>query len=75
MSQAGVYGFKYNPTIWPESTNNPGTRFGPGVWSSVNKTSFPNYDQFFLLGGQGFDSTLGNGNGKLNDLWRYLPYP
>lgn len=75
VSQAGVYGFKYNPTIWPESTNNPGARYGPAVWSSINKTAFPAYDQFFLLGGQGFDSTINNGNGKLNDLWRYLPYP
>ena len=32
-------------------------------------------DQLWLLGGQGYDSTSTNGNGFLDDLWRYVPYP
>jgi hypothetical protein len=31
--------------------------------------------ELWLFGGQGYDSTSSNGNGYLNDLWRYLPYP
>jgi hypothetical protein len=28
-----------------------------------------------MFGGEGFDASSGNGNGLLNDLWRYLPFP
>jgi hypothetical protein len=31
--------------------------------------------ELWLFGGQGYDSTSTTGNGYLNDLWRYLPYP
>jgi hypothetical protein len=31
--------------------------------------------QFWLFGGAGYDSTSTTGNGYLNDMWRYLPYP
>jgi hypothetical protein len=31
--------------------------------------------QLWLFGGEGYDSSSTNGNGYLNDLWRYLPYP
>jgi hypothetical protein len=32
---------------------------------------------FWILGGEGFDTTgsLGKGFRLLNDLWRYVPYP
>jgi hypothetical protein len=31
--------------------------------------------EFWVLGGEGYDSTNAAGNGLLNDMWRYLPYP
>jgi hypothetical protein len=34
-----------------------------------------NNNQLWLFGGVGYDSTSTTGNGYLNDLWRYLPYP
>jgi Galactose oxidase, central domain len=77
-SQPGVYGIQENPTIWPNYLNNPGSRWAPQYWSAPNNTPptpYAPYDQFFLMGGQGFDATTTNGNGKLNDLWRYLPNP
>ena len=30
--------------------------------------------QFWLFGGEGYDSTSTTGNGFLNDMWRYVPY-
>jgi hypothetical protein len=40
-----------------------------------NATSWvDNHGQFWLFGGEGYDSTDTNGNGYLNDTWRYLPY-
>jgi hypothetical protein len=78
VGQKGIYGIQPNPTIWPEYTNNPGGRWAPGFWSAPNYNvpiPFAPYDQFYIMGGQGFDGGSGDGNGKLNDLWRYLPYP
>ena len=40
-----------------------------------NGTSWiDNRGQFWLFGGEGYDSVSTVGNGFLNDLWRYLPY-
>jgi hypothetical protein len=63
-SQAGSYGFQSVPSVF----STPGARWGVGYW--VDKSN-----QLWLFGGQGFDSTTTSGNGYLNDLWRYLPYP
>ena len=54
--------------IYPYVGNGPGSRFAPGYW-------IDNKNQFWIFGGQGFDSAGTNGNGLLSDLWRYLPYP
>ncbi len=45
----------------------PGGRRGATSWVDKN-------NEFWLFGGQGYDSTSTTGNGYLNDLWRYLPY-
>jgi len=63
-SKAGNYG----SASVPLSTNAPGSRWGTGYWVDTS-------NQLWLFGGQGYDSTSGSGNGLLNDLWRYLPYP
>lgn len=68
VSQAGIYGLTPGPVIYPYVGNNPGSRFAPGYWLDKNNA-------FWMFGGQGFDTTGTNGNGLLNDLWRYLPYP
>ena len=71
--QNGVYGPETRPYftyyIW-----NPGGRRGTMSWTSTVGTS-PAITQLWLFGGQGYDSTSSNGNGYLNDLWRYVPYP
>jgi hypothetical protein len=69
VSQTGVYGIEANPITWGFYLNNPGSRWGAGYWTD-------NSGEFWMFGGEGFDSTAGSpGNGQLNDLWRYLPYP
>ena len=68
VDQAGVYGIQANPVVWPHVTNTPGARWAPGYW--IDKSN-----QLWMFGGEGFDSAGTNGNGLLNDLWRYLPYP
>src|SRR5882762_4508042 len=68
VSQAGIYGLTPGPIIYPYVGNGPGSRFAPGYW-------IDNKNQFWIFGGQGFDSVGTNGNGLLSDLWRYLPYP
>jgi hypothetical protein len=72
VSQTGVYGLQASSSdgsIWPHVTNYPGSRYGSGYWFTSNGT-------FWLLGGEGFDSTTtAGGNGLMNDLFRYLPYP
>lgn len=68
VSQNGIYGLQSNPVFWPHVTNNPGARWAPGYW--IDKSG-----QFWMFGGEGFDAASGNGNGLLNDLWRYLPFP
>src|SRR5882762_3860435 len=74
VSQAGVYGTTTpGPIIYPYVGNGPGSRFAPGYWYVLNPTN--NSSEFWIFGGQGFDSAGTNGNGLLSDLWRYLPYP
>jgi len=65
----GIYG----PELWPYLTYyiwTPGGRAKATSWVDKN-----NDQQFWLFGGQGFDATSATGNGSLNDMWRYLPYP
>jgi len=68
VSQNGIYGLQSNPIVWPHVTSVPGSRWGAGYW-------IDNDGQFWMFGGEGFDASSGNGNGLLNDLWRYLPFP
>ena len=63
-SQAG----KYGSASVPFYLDGPGSRWGTGYWVDTS-------NQLWLFGGQGYDSSSGSGNGLLNDLWRYLPYP
>jgi hypothetical protein len=71
VSQAGIYGLTPGPIIYPYVGNGPGSRFAPGYWY----VHHPGYDEFWMFGGEGFDSAGLDGNGLLSDLWRYLPYP
>jgi hypothetical protein len=65
--QNGVYGDELIPyktyELWT-----PGGRSNGTSWVDQNH-------QFWLFGGAGYDSTSTTGNGYLNDMWRYLPYP
>jgi hypothetical protein len=72
-----VYGIQNNPVVWPHVTSDPGSRFEPTYWVTkvVPVSPYLPYDQLWLFGGEGYDSAGTNGNGLLNDLWRYLPYP
>jgi hypothetical protein len=66
-NQNGVYG----PATRPYSTYEiwtPGARRGATRWVD-------SLGALWMFGGQGYDSTSTNGNGYLNDLWRYVPYP
>jgi hypothetical protein len=66
-SQNGNYGTEIIPYLtyylW-----NPGGRSNSTHWVDGN-------NQLWLFGGDGYDSTSTTGNGYLNDMWRYLPYP
>ena len=68
VSQGGVYGLTPGPIIYPYVGNYPGSRFAPGYWIDGK-------NQFWMFGGEGFDSAGTDGTGLLSDLWRYLPYP
>jgi len=68
VDQAGIYGQSPTPITWPYVGNNPGGRWAAGHWRD-------NSGQFWIFGGEGYDSTGATGDGLLNDLWRYLPYP
>jgi N-acetylneuraminic acid mutarotase len=57
---AGVYGTKGVAA----SGNVPGARYGAVAWTDTT-------GNFWLFGGQGFDST--RTQGWLNDLWKYSP--
>jgi Galactose oxidase, central domain len=66
-SDNGVYGDELRPyktyEIWT-----PGGRSNATHWVDGN-------GQLWMFGGEGYDSTSTTGNGSLNDMWRYLPYP
>jgi N-acetylneuraminic acid mutarotase len=68
VSQAGIYGLPPGPIIYPYVGDDPGSRFAPAYWIDP-------FNQFWMFGGEGFDSAGTNGNGLLSDLWRYVPYP
>jgi len=75
VSQAGNYGLTPGPIIYPYVGNYPGSRFAPGYWTVNKNTDNVDNSEFWMFGGEGFDSTGANGFGLLSDLWRYLPYP
>ena len=58
--QPGVYGTLGTAA----STNIPGGRYGAVTWTDAS-------GNFWLFGGNGYDST--GTNGYLNDLWKYMP--
>jgi hypothetical protein len=72
VSQIGIYGLQTTSSdgsVWPHVTNYPGSRYGSAYWTTSNGA-------LWLFGGEGFDSTTtAGGNGLMNDLFRYLPYP
>lgn len=68
VSQPGNYGLTPGPIIYPYVVNYPGSRIAPGYWIDNN-------NEFWIFGGEGDDVSGANGNGLLNDLWRYVPYP
>jgi hypothetical protein len=75
--------------VWAKGspTGNANGNYGPEtrpyftyyIWTPGgrnNATSWiDNQGQLWLFGGEGFDATSSTGNGYLNDMWRYLPYP
>jgi hypothetical protein len=70
-SNTGGQNGSYGPETRPYFTNviwNPGGRRGTMSWVDAS-------GELWLFGGQGYDSTSATGNGYLNDMWRYLPYP
>jgi N-acetylneuraminic acid mutarotase len=76
VSQAGTYGLLPGPIIYPYVGDTPGSRFAPAYWYVHHGANNPgNYDEFWMFGGEGFDSAGVDGNGLLSDLWRYLPFP
>jgi hypothetical protein len=74
VGQSGNYGLTPGPIIYPYVGNFPGSRYAAGFWTDTNGND-PQLWKFWIFGGEGFDASSGNGNGLLDDLWRYLPYP
>ncbi|HKM68371.1 MAG TPA: kelch repeat-containing protein [Candidatus Acidoferrum sp.] len=66
-SQNGIYGDEVIPYKTYENWILGGRSNGT--------TWIDNRGQLWLFGGEGYDSTSTTGNGYLNDLWRYVPYP
>ena len=66
-NQNGVYGSLTQPYS-PYVNWTPGGRNGATYW-------IDNTGQLWLFGGEGYDSSSNAGNGFLNDLWRYVPFP
>jgi hypothetical protein len=76
-SNTGGQNGNYGPETRPYFTNvnwNPGGRRGAMSWT-VNETVPNVHNQLWIFGGLGYDSTSSTGQGYLNDMWRYLPYP
>lgn len=70
-SNTGSQNGNYGPETIPYLTYylwTPGGRSAGTHWVDQNQ-------QFWLFGGEGYDSTSSTGDGYLNDMWRYLPYP
>lgn len=70
-SLSGNANGNYGPETRPYLTYyiwTPGGRSNAASWVDGN-------GQLWLFGGEGFDATSATGNGYLNDMWRYLPYP
>ena len=70
-SNTGAQNGNYGDMLIPYRTFQswtPGGRSNSTHWVD-------NRHQLWLFGGLGYDSTSTTGNGYLNDLWRYLPYP
>ncbi|MGA2428263.1 MAG: kelch repeat-containing protein [Candidatus Acidiferrum sp.] len=70
-SNTGSQNGNYGPETIPYLTYylwSPGGRSSATHWVDHNQ-------QFWLFGGEGYDSTSTTGDGYLNDMWRYLPYP
>ena len=66
-AQNGVYD-TINTYPWDTLyTFTPGGRSSATAWVDGS-------GQFWLFGGEGYDSTSTTGNGFLNDMWRYVPY-
>jgi galactose oxidase-like protein/Kelch motif protein len=65
-SQNGVYGSLTRPYA-TYYLFTPGGRSNATHWTDKN-------GNFWLFGGEGYDSTSTTGNGYLNDMWRYVPY-
>jgi hypothetical protein len=81
VDQLGIYGIQANPVVWPHVVDYPGTRWAAGYWIWIDTSPLllnppiAPTTELWLFGGEGYDSAGINGNGLLNDLWRYLPYP
>jgi len=70
-SNTGAQNGNYGDMLFPYKTFQdwtPGGRSNSTRWVDNNH-------QLWMFGGLGYDSTSTTGNGYLNDLWRYLPYP
>ncbi len=65
-NQNGIY-FDGKRPYFTRVTWTPGARRGAMSW-------IDSQGEFWLFGGQGYDSTSASGDGYLNDLWRYVPF-
>lgn len=55
---------QYGTLSVPASTNVPGARYFPTIWTDMNSN-------LYMLGGFGFCNPSVSGAGYLNDLWKY----
>lgn len=72
--QNGIYGDMLRAyetyEIWT-----PGGRSNATFWVQPVNLGGYQFQQLWMFGGEGYDASSTTGNGYLNDLWRYLPYP
>jgi len=67
VDQSGTYITQYQTLNYVN--NIVGSRRGAARW-------LPDFLGYvWMFGGEGYDSSAGNGPGLLNDMWSYLPYP
>ena len=70
VNQNGSYPTQFSPSLGVPFVNNvAGARRGVALWQPDS------LDYVWVFAGEGYDSTSTTGNGYLNDLWTYLPYP